>query len=221
MLHDNHLMQFVPLIPSEFDPAPWSGFPAVELAWQGRAHPAWPGRAIHALHFQGHAWGPALGEAVMAALRARLEVDFLVLETAAPGGRMAASGFLSVLEGLLELTHGTGVKLALRPAPGAAGELVRTLREVRGEAVGFCWDPGVAGDLEAISDRLFCAVAGPGDDLAGLQALGYRWNLAVPAEDPGTARAALAALAAAWPTVYFPSALAAPPDPAVRVPERR
>ena len=211
-------MQFVPLIPSEFDAAPWSGFPAVELAWQGRAHPGWSGRPVHALHFPARAWDATLGEAVMAALRAGLDADFLVLAAGAPGGRMAASGFLSVLEGLLELTHGTGVKLALRPAPGAAAELVRILREVRGEAVGFCWDPGVA-DLEAISDRLFCAVAGPGDDLAGLQALGYHWNLAVPAQEPGPARAALAALAQAWPPVYFPANLEAAPDPAVHLPE--
>jgi hypothetical protein len=118
---------------------------------------------------------------------------------------MAASGFLATLEGLLEITHGTGVKLALRPAPGAAPALVRRLREARGEAVGFCWDRSVGADLESISDRLFCAVGEPGDDLAELQRLGYRWNLAVPCHEPLEARAALDDLAGRWPPVLFPA----------------
>jgi hypothetical protein len=147
----------------------------------------------------------------MAALRAGLEPDFLVLAASAPGPRLDTSRFLGVLEGLLELTHGTGVKLALHPAPGAAPALVRLLREARGEAVGFCWDHAVGGDLELISDRLFCAVGAQGDDFSGLQALGYRWNVAVPGAD----RAALETLAAAWPPVFFPSGLNAAPDPGV------
>ena len=213
VLHDNHLMRFVPLVPSEIDPGPWRGFLAVELAWQGRAHPGWAGLPVHAVHLPETPWSPELGEAAMAVLRARLDPDFLVLPAPAPDHRLASSQFLTVLEGLLELTQGRGVKLALRPAPGAAAALVRLLREVRGEAVGFCWER--TADLEAISDRLFCAVGRTGDDLAGLQALGYRWNAAVPSVEPPAARDALEALARAWPEVLFPATLEGLPDPGV------
>jgi hypothetical protein len=217
VLHDNHLMRFVPLVPSEFDPAPWRPFQAVELAWQGTLHGGWAraGIPVHALHLPAVPWTEALGELAMEALRAQLEPDFLVLRAAAPDQRLSSSRVLGVLEGLLELTHGRGVKLALRPDPGAGPALVRMLRAVRGEAVGFCWDRAVGADLDALSDRLFCAVHAPGDGLSGLQALGYRWNVAVPAGTPETARAALDALGAAWPPVYFPSGLAAARDPSV------
>ena len=211
-------MRFVPLVPSEFEPGPWAGFQAVELAWQGHAHPAWArsGLPVHALHLPAAPWGPALGETAMAALRAGLGPDFLVLAAPAQGDRMEAAQGFAVLEGLLEITHGTGVKLALRPAPGTAPALARHLREARGEAVGFCWDSTVAGDLDCLSDRIHCAVAAPGDDLAGLQALGYRWNVAVGgAPSPEAARATLEALARAWPDVYFPSGLQGVPEPGV------
>jgi len=217
VLHDNHLMRFVPLVPSEFDPGPWSGFPALELRWEGRLHAAWPrsGVPVHAIHLPEVPWSEALGETAMAALRSRLDPDFLVLTAPAAEGRMASSRFFAVLEGLLELTHGTGVKLALRPAPGAAAALASRLREARGEAVGFCWDRSVGGDLDSLADRLYTAVALPGDDLAGLQALGYRWNAAVPAVEPPAAREALEALARAWPEVLFPANLEGLPDPGV------
>jgi hypothetical protein len=200
VFHHNHLMRFVPLVPSEFDPGPWTSFRAVELAWNAHLHPDWPraGIPIHAVHLPRAPWDAALGELAMDVLRARLGPDFLVLAAPAPEARMDSSRFLGVLEGLLEITHGTGVKLALRPTAGAAPALVKLLREARGEAVGFCWDRGVGADLECISDRLFCAAGDPGDDFSGLQALGYRWNVAVP---PGTD---LEALAAAWPEVLFP-----------------
>ncbi len=218
MLHDNHLMRFVPLVPNEFDPLPWRPFQAVELAWSGTAHAAWAasGTPVHAIHLPALPWDGALGELAMAALRARLGPDFLVLAAPAPEGRMESSGFLGVLEGLLEITHGTGVKLALRPAPGAAPALVRILKEARGEAVGFCWDRTVGGDLDLISDRLFCAVGAPGDDLGGLSALGYRWNVAVPATTPLQARTTLDQLERTCPAVFFPADLDVPPDPGVR-----
>ena len=204
-------MRFVPLVPSEFEPSPWAGFRAVELAWQGPLHPGWPGSGIpvHAIHLPAAPWDEALGARAMAALRARLDPDFLVLGGPAPEGRMGSSRFLGVLEGLLELTHGTGLKLALRPAPGTAPALAHQLRESRGEAVGFCWDRTVAGDLDCLADRLHCAVALPGDDLAGLQALGYRWNAAVPSEDPARARHQLEELGGLWPDVHFPADLEA------------
>jgi hypothetical protein len=213
VLHDNHLMRFVPLVPSEIEPGPWRGFLAVELAWRGHAHAAWAGLPVHAVHLPETPWSPELGEAAMAVLGARLDPDFLVLRASAPDQRLDKAQFFTTLEGLLELTHGRGVKLALRPAPGEARALARLLREARGEAVGFCWDRGT--DLEAISDRLFCAVGEAGDDFSGLQALGYRWNVAVPALDPAAARTALEALGRAWPSVYFPSGLEAAPDPSV------
>jgi hypothetical protein len=219
VLHDNHLMRFVPLIPSEFEPGPWHGFQAVELVWNRTLHGAWAraGLAVHAIHLPEAPWQDALGETVMVALRANLDPDFLVLPAAAPEGRLATAAFLAVLEGLLELTHGKGVKLALRPAPGSAPALVALLKEARGEAVGFCWDRSLGGDLALVSDRLFCAVGGPGEDLAGLQALGYRWNVAVPCQEPGAARLTLEALAAANPPVLFPSGLTVAPDPGVRL----
>lgn len=211
-------MRFVPLVPSEFDPAPWAAFPAVELAWTGGLHPAWGGTAaVHALHLAPAPWTASLGEMAMAALRARLDPDFLVLEAGPPGTRQEAAAFLGVLEGLLELVHGRGVKLALRPAKGAAPDLAARLREVRGEAVGFCWDAALGGDLDPVSDRIFCAVAGPGDDLGPLRDLGYRWNVAVPVRSPETARPALEALGRAYPDVIFPARLEAPPDPAVKL----
>ena len=218
VLHDNHLMRFVPLIPSNFAPGPWQAFGAVELVWSGTLHGDWPGNGpvVHAVHLPALPWNGSLGDLAMAALRPRLDLDFLVLHASAPAGRTATAGFLSTLEGLLEITHGRGVKLALRPQPGTAGTLAHLLKEVRGEAVGFCWDRTVGLDLEAISDRLFCAVSTPGDNLRGLQALGYRWDVELPALDPTQTQASVAELERAFPTVYFPAGLEAPHDPAVQ-----
>jgi hypothetical protein len=215
VFHDNHLMRFVPLLPSLQPPQPWRAFPAVELAWQGGLHPDWArvglqAPQVHAIHLPAAPWDHALGAMAMAALRPGLDLDFLVLQATVPGDRMAVSSFMTVLEGLLELTHGTGVKLALRPGPGAAPGLLKLLDEARGEAVGFCWDAGVGEALDQIAHRLYCAVGAPGDAYGGLQRLGYRWNLALPAEDPQAAQAALEGLAQAHPTVLFPADLELP-----------
>jgi hypothetical protein len=83
---------------------------------------------------------------------------------------------------------------------------VALLREARGEAVGFCWDAGLGADLACFEDRLFCAVGEPGDDFRPIQALGYRWNLAVPARDPAAMRHAQAEIERAFPPVLFPEA---------------
>ena len=70
------------------------------------------------------------------------------------------------------------------------------------------WDSGVPPqDLEAISDRLFCAVGAPGDDFQPIQRLGYRWNLAIPAEDPQAHRALAARIGLDYPPVLFPADL--------------
>jgi len=203
-------MRIVPLLSSALAPDSWLAFAAVELAWTGRLHPGWARRQagnpeVHALHLAGQPWTAALGETALDALRPGLGADFLVLRATAPGNRAEHSAFMTVLEGLLEVTHGTGVKLALRPAPGAAPALVRDLREARGEAVGFCWDGALADDLEVVSDRLFCAVGAPGDDFRPIQRLGYRWNLALPAEDPDAHRALAARILQAFPPVLFPA----------------
>jgi hypothetical protein len=205
-------MRIVPLIPSSSAPEPWRPFPAAELVWTGLLHPDWArpdagSPPVHALHLPALAWGPELGETALAALRARPDVDFLVLRAALVEDRAQVSAFMGVLEGLLEVTQGQGAKLALRPAPGAAPALVRRLREARGEAVGFCWDAGLGADLECIADRLFCAVGEPGDDFRPIQALGYRWNLAIPARDPAALLRTAEAIQRAFPPVLFPAGL--------------
>ena len=202
-------MRIVPLLPSTCDPRPWVQLPAVELVWAGRSHPGWGGSRpappqVHALHLALQPWGAGLGETALAALRAVPGVDFLVLGAPEPLDRTQASAFLAVLEGLLEVAQGEGFKLALRPAPGAAPALVRRLKEARGAAVGFCWDAQVGGDLDWISDRLFCAVGGPGDDFRPIQRLGYRWNLAVPAGDPRAFLETRERIAREFPPVLFP-----------------
>jgi hypothetical protein len=202
-------MRIVPLIPSSAEPGPWQVFPAVELVWTGACHPDWTRSRpaplqVHALHLPAQPWGPGLGETALAALRPRLGADFLVLRAAAPADRAEVAAFLGVLEGLLEVAQGEGFKVALRPAPGAAPELAGHLREARGAAVGYCWDAGVGAGLASISDRLFCAVGGPGDDFRPIQRLGYRWNLAVPARDPESFARARDAIAQAYPPVLFP-----------------
>lgn len=205
-------MRLLPLLSAATDPAAWPGHRDVDLRLDAPLHPGWggwlrQGGAIHALHLAERPFDEALVETCAEALGQRLGSDFLVLRARHPVGRGPVSRFLHALQGLLEATYPRGVKLALRPAPGSAGPLVALLKEVRGEAVGFCWEASVGADLEAISDRLFCAVGAPGDDLAGLQTLGYRWNLALPEADPVAFQSAKEALLAAFPPVLFPAAL--------------
>ena len=209
VFHDNHLMRFVPLIPSNLPPLPWRPFRAVELLWTGELQPQWLRDApqVHAVHLPASPWTASLGVTVLEVLRQRLELDFLVLPAAAPSGLQATSGFLGVLEGLLEVTQGRGIKLALRPGPGQAQGLARLLKEARGEAVGFCWDGQTGADLDCFSDRLFCAVGAPADDFAPLQRLGYRWNLALRGQDPGALRQTIEGLEQAYPPVLFPADL--------------
>ena len=208
-------MRIVPLLPSHANPAPWAAFPAAELAWSGGLHPGWAGKdsavpQVHALHLPAQTWGPALGEAALAALKPRLGADFLVLRAGGMADRAAAAAFLGVLEGLLEVAQGEGFKVALRPGPGAAPELAAHLRAARGTVVGYCWDAGVGADLACIADRLFCAVGGPEDDFGPIQRLGYRWNLAVPARDPRTFREGSDRIARDFPPVLFPDLPEAP-----------
>lgn len=209
-------MRFVPLVLSSSAPEGWAAFRDVELKWDRHLHPGWEisarrGLAIHALHLAPLPWGRDLLQMALEALQARLGPDFLVIPTGAPRGRQATAAFLQALEALLEHTSGRGVKLALRPSKGALGELSTLLKEARGEAVGFCWDPDTGPDLELISDRLYTAVGGPEDDYAALQRTGYRWNLAMeglPSELPSRIKA----LEAEYPTVFFPAVM---PDTAL------
>lgn len=205
-------MRYVPLVPVSADPRPWSACGAVEVAWDGPAHAGWTawlrgGGAVHALHFPRLAWEPGLVARAAEALGARLSPDFLVFPAEVPQGRLATAAFLGALTALLEATHSRGVKVALRPAPGAAPGLAALLREVRGEAVGFCWNGEGGEDLEAVSDRLFCAVGRDGADLGPLLALGYRWNLALEVPDPGAFRTLEARFREAFPPVLFPAQL--------------
>lgn len=202
-------MRFLPLLSSAADPAPWAGFPAIELAWSGGCHPGWiqalrQGQEIHAVHLPALPWGPALLDAAGAAGRGGLGWDFLVIPVDLPETREDRSAFLGTLEVLLEIVHGRGPKLVLRPAPGAAPALAALLREVRGEAVGFCWDAALDADLEAVSDRLMAAVGSPSDDFSALRRLGYRWNVALPSSTPPEAAETIARLRGAWPEVLFP-----------------
>ena len=210
MFHDNHLMRFVPLIPSDLEPAPWSSFRAVELSWTGALHPHWlrGEPEVHAVHLPATPWTHDLGATVLAVLRPRLDLDFLIIPAGCPVDRQERALFLGVLEGLLEATHERRIKLALQPEPGAAQGLVSLLKEVHGEAVGFCWNGQTELDLEGMSDRLFCAVGGPEEAFGPLQRLGYRWNLALTGHEPGPLAEAIRGLEAAFPTVYFPADLA-------------
>lgn len=196
-------MRFVPLLSSRIDPASWRGFPAVELAWEGELHPAWgsEGPEVHALHAPSLAPDAAVLQALF-----RLGADFLVLPVAVPEGRQASAALLGHLEVLLEATSGRGPKLALR-TQGDAVALVRLLREVRGEAVGFCWDGQAGHALDAISDRLFCARAEAESDLSDLARHGYRWNVAIPVAESTGARELLADLSQANPEPLFPKVL--------------
>lgn len=202
-------MRFLPLLSSTADPAPWAGFSAIELAWTGACHPGWTralrqGQEIHAVHLPALPWGPALLDAAGAAGREGLGWDFIVIPVDHPETREDRSAFLGTLEVLLEIFHGRGPKVVLRPAPGAAPALAALLREVRGEAVGFCWDAALDPDLEAVADRLMAAVGSHADDFTALRRLGYRWNVALPASDPRETANVIARLSAAWPEVLFP-----------------
>ncbi|HJW09603.1 MAG TPA: hypothetical protein VJ483_08225 [Holophagaceae bacterium] len=204
-------MRFIPLLPSSHDPASWPGLRDAELAWTGSLHAGWSalprrGGGIHAVHLPVQKLGDRAVEGAVEALRlaGALNPDFLVLPVPRPEGRKEAFAFLGTVESLLEALHPRGLKLALRPGPGAEAELARLMKESRGEAVGYCWHEGV-GDLEAISDRLFCAVGSAGADLAPLQRLGYRWNLALEAADASGFAAMALDLEARFPAVVFPA----------------
>jgi hypothetical protein len=214
-------MRFLPLVSSRLDPAPWGQTP-VALRWEGDPGGRWDAAAfrglpVHVVHVAGAALESALD-----ALRFRnLSPDFLVLPVARPVGREAGFRLLGDLEALLEATSGRGAKLALRIEPGATAAVLELLRQAHGEAVGFCWHSDVE-DLEALADRLWTGLCAPGSDLGPLQRLGYRWDMALPAEDPAAFRIQADALAAAHPPVLFPAewpatALGRPvvPDPEV------
>lgn len=198
-------MRFIPLLSSSFDPAPWLSLAPLMLRWDGTLHAAWSpavrrGLAIHAVHLPAET--PV--EAALEALRQGLGPDFLVIPVAKPDSREAGFKLLGQLETLLEATSGRGIKLALRLDTGAATVVLELLRQAHGEAVGFCWHPGIE-DAEPLADRLWCGVCEPGADLRPLQALGYRWDMALTAEDPDAFRRLAAALAAAHPAVLFPA----------------
>ncbi len=202
-------MRFLPLLSSRQDPAPWISFRNVELNWEGDPHPGWEaavrgGLAVHALHLRPRPWGEELVIAGLEALRPQLGADFLVIPAGASGGRADQARFLGALEALLEALQGRGVKIALRPGAGAAPALVALMKELRCDAVGYCWDGSVGPDLECIADRIFCAVGAEDDDFTGLRRLGYRWNLALPSTDPQEAARSVARLEASHPMIFFP-----------------
>ena len=198
-------MRFLPLLSSLDDPAPWPL--EAELRWEGALHAGWrhPRRAVHALHLPDGPPGAPLLAAAGEALRQGLNPDFLVLPVGSLEDRASGFALLGTLETLLEAVRGR-VKLALRVEGAARDRALALLREARAEAVGFCW---IGGDPEPMADRLWCAVGADGADLAPLQALGYRWNVAVPAADPAAFEARMAALRAAHPEVLFPAAMPA------------
>lgn len=205
-------MRYLPLVPNDTDPQSWVGHRDFDLLWMGPPHGAWArqvrsGVAVHALHFPTASWGGELIEEVATALSTRLNPDFLVLGLGKLEGRQATARFFNTLKALLEATHSRGVKLALRPAPGTAQATAGLLKEMRGEAVGFCWDAESMEGLEAVSDRLFCAVGREGADLAPLLHLGYRWNLALAAATPESFAAQKAAFESRFTPVLFPAEL--------------
>ena len=207
-------MKFLPLVPSRLDPGPWLPFKEVELAWDASPDPGWTravrqGLAVHALHLREQAWSDRLLEDALAALGAGLEPDFLVASAQPPATRWGASTFLGTIESLLEATAGRGVKVALRPAKGATSRILELLRGVKGDAVGFCWDAALGEEIEPIVDRLHCAVGGTDTDPRPLQRWGYRWNLALPAEDPALIGPILERLRRDYPPVLFPAEMPA------------
>ncbi|HJU83427.1 MAG TPA: hypothetical protein VJ600_04385 [Holophagaceae bacterium] len=215
------------MLPSNLDPADWTGLCDADLRWTGELHPGWAAfarrGAVHAVHLPEVKLGDRAVETAVEALRLTggLGLDFLVLPARKPEGRKDEFALLGTVETLLEALHPRGLKLALRPGPGAEGPLAQLLKGARGEAVGHCWHPGVV-DLEAIADRLFCALGAPDADLAPLQRLGYRWNLSLEASGPEAFRILAADLETRFPPVLFPAempthALGRPvvPDPEV------
>jgi len=202
-------MRFLPQISSQFDPAPWVSLAPLMLRWDGTLHEGWPravrlGLAIHAVHLS----GPSPVEEALTVLGHNLGPDFLVIPVSRPEGREAGFRLLGQLETLLEATSGRGIKLALNLEAGAERAVLELLRQAHGEAVGFCWHPGIQ-DAEPLADRLWCAVCTPGTDLRSLQCLGYRWDMALAAEDPETFRAQAAELEAKHPAVLFPAEMPA------------
>ena len=202
-------MRFLPLLSSRQSPVPWISFGNVELAWEEGLHEGWTqavrnGLGVHALHLPQRDWGEELLGEALEALRAPLGADFLVIPSGIPRDLPERARFLNALELLLEALQGRGVKIALRPLPGAAPGLVSILKELRCDAVGYCWDQAVGPDLERIADRLFCAVDDGSGDFTGLRRLGYRWNLAIPALAPQAMARTLARLEASHPMIFFP-----------------
>ena len=202
-------MRFLPLIPSHFDPAPWLPLTPVMLQWTGAPHDHWSptihrNLAVHAVHLP----GTAPVEEALDVLRHGFVPDFLVVPVSRPQTREAGFRILGHLEALLEATSGRGIKLALRLEAGSETTVLDLLRQARGEAVGFCWHPGIV-DAEPLADRLWCGVCDPGTDLRPLQALGYRWDMALPATDPAAFRAQREAMLAAHPPVLFPATMPA------------
>ena len=198
-------MRFVPLIPSSFPPEPWLSLAPLMLRWDGALHAGWGaavrrGLAVHAVHLPGES--PV--EEGLEVLRHGLGVDFLVIPVGRLETREAGFRLLGQLETLLEATSGRGVKLALRLEAGTEAPLLDLLRQAHGEAVGFCWHPGIH-DPEPLADRLWCGICEPNSDLRPLQALGYRWDMALAATDPDTFRTQAALLEAAHPPVLFPA----------------
>lgn len=208
MFHDNP-MRFVPLLPSSFEPAPWLSLGPVTLQWDGVLDEGWRsslrgGPAIHAVFLSGH----SLVAEALEVLRQGLGPDFLVLPVHKPETREAGFQLLGQLETLLEATSGRGTKLALRLEAGAEAKVIGLLREAHGEAIGFCWHPGIL-DPEPLADRLWYGVCEAGTDLRPLQALGYRWDMALAAQEPGSYCRQAAALAAVHPPVLFPAEMPA------------
>ncbi|WP_243324378.1 hypothetical protein [Geothrix sp. SG200] len=203
-------MRFVPQIPSHADPGPWVPLAPLTLRWEVGLHPDWStlarrGLAIHAVHLSGES--PV--EDGLAVLHASLGPDFLILPTIRPQTREAGFRLLGHLETLLEAASGRGAKIALSIEGGAEAAVLDLLAQAKADAVGFCWHPATV-DAARLADRLWCGVCGPTSDLRPLQKLGYRWDMALPAEDPATFRAQAAALAAAHPEVIFPEEILPP-----------
>ncbi len=198
-------MRFVPLIPSSFDPAPWLGLGPITLQWDGSLNGQWPqavrrGLAIHAVHLAGDS--PV--EEGLEVLRHGLGADFLVIPVRHPETREAGFRILGHLETLLEATSGRGVKLAMRLEAGSEAAVLELLNQAHAEAVGYCWHPGIL-ETESLADRLWCAVCEPETDLRPIQALGYRWDMALSATDPQCFLAQAGALQAVHPPVLFPA----------------
>ena len=202
-------MRFVPLLSSSIDPEPWLSLAPLMLRWEGTLHGGWlpavrGGLAVHAEHLP----GASPVQEGLEALRLGLGLDLLVIPVGLPKGREAGFRLLGQLDTLLEATSGRGAKLALQLEAGAEGPVLELLRQAHGEAVGFCWHPGIR-EAEPLADRLWCGVCEPGTDLRPLQALGYRWDMALIANSPATFRQQARALAEAHPPVLFPAEMPA------------